>query len=111
MRSPGGGRCITCGREFGAEPHYITRMPDGEHLRCRDWSRELWPLAELEERLRRRWRALRSALAAVESLGRYLRERRRMWPAGAAETMLAIDDRVREIDEALERAGLRRVRR
>lgn len=104
-----GGHCEVCGRELGAEPHLITRAPDGEHLECRDWARHPWPppLERLAGRLRARHRALRRAMALTTRLGSYLNERRLLWPDGAAETIVEVARRERELRDALERAGLR----
>lgn len=108
---PREGRCITCGRELGVEAHFITTAPDGEHVRCRDWSRVPWPYDALTRRLRQRYRDLRRALAEVEALGRWLAERRRLWPEGAAETVMDVTARVERVRRLLDRAGWRGVRR
>lgn len=105
---PRAGRCLVCGRELGAEPHFAL-PPDGEHVRCRDWTRHPWPYDDFLVRLRRRYWALRYAIGEVGTLGRWLVERRRVWPAGAAETVLALDARRQQLRRALERVGLRRV--
>lgn len=106
---PAPGLCITCGRELGAEPHLIVSAPDGEHLGCRDWSRFPWPrpFHQAERRLRARVRALRRAMDLTAELGVYLDDRRRAWPAGAAETVAEVSRRSGELRTALERAGLR----
>ena len=106
---PPAGRCVTCGEPLGADPHMIMTAPDGEHLGCRDWSRHEWPrpFAQLERRLRARATALRRALRDVEGLGRYLNERRAIWPVGAAETVVEVQRRHRALRDALERAGMR----
>jgi hypothetical protein len=106
MSSPAG-RCTVCRHPLGVEPHTITLHPDGEHLRCRDWSKEPWPYGRLVRQLRSRYRALRGALAAVEALGRWLSQRERRWPDDAADTVLEVQRRVDALRKALERAGFR----
>lgn len=102
------GMCVACGRDLGAEPHFITRPPDGEHVGCRDWVCFPWPphLEQLGRRLAGRARALRQALELTVELGRHLGERREIWPEGAAETVLEVGRRRRELRGALERAGV-----
>lgn len=109
MDPPHGGRCITCGRELGADPHMITSPPTGEHVACRDWSRHPYPHAHLLERVRGRARAVRRALAALEAMERWLEQRQRIWPASAAETVLELEPRRRKLSDLLERAGFRRM--
>lgn len=101
------GMCVTCGRGLGVEPHFITTPPDGEHVGCRDWPRHPWPasLEQLGRRLTWRARALRQALKLTAELGRYLVKRRELWPEGAAETVLEVRRRRRELRGAFERAG------
>jgi hypothetical protein len=106
MSSPAG-RCTICRHPLGVEPHTITLHPDGEHLRCRDWSKQPWPYDRLLQQLRTRYRALRRALLLVETLGRWLAQRRQRWPEGAAETVLEVQRRVDGLRRALDRAGFR----
>ncbi len=106
MRSAGG-RCTICHHALGVEPHAITAHPDGEHLRCRDWSKQPWPYEELLRRLRARYRALRRATLVVEAFGRWLAQRRGRWPSDAAETVLEVQRRVDAMRKALDRAGFR----
>lgn len=106
MRSAGG-RCTICRHALGVEPHTITAHPDGEHLRCRDWSKQPWPYEELLRRLRARYRALRRATLVVEAFGRWLGQRRGRWPSDAAETVLEVQRRVDAMRKALDRAGFR----
>lgn len=103
------GSCITCGRELGAEPHLIVNPPDGEHLTCRDWTTHAWPrpLEQVQRRVRARVRALRTALDLTAQLGVFLIERRRVWPAEAAETVAEVTRRALDLRDALERAGAR----
>lgn len=107
MEAPAGGRCLVCERDLGADPHLITVIPDGEHLACRDWRRHPWPHSRLLGQLRRRYRALRRALADVEALGRWLEQRRRAWPEGAADTAIEVQRRCAALGRALDRAGMR----
>lgn len=107
MEAPAGGRCLVCERELGAEPHMITSIPHGEHLTCRDWTRHPWPHARLVRQLRRRYRAMQRALIKVEAFGRWLEQRRRLWPKGAAETVIEVEHRGRALRATLERAGAR----
>jgi hypothetical protein len=107
MHAPSGGRCLVCGELLGAEPHMIVAMPDGEHSRCRDWSAHPWPHARLQRAMRTRYRAIQRALAEVVALGRWLEQRRQMWPRGAAETVAVFDRRKGELARALDRVGVR----
>lgn len=102
------GMCVTCGRDLGVEPHFITIPPDGEHVACRDWTRHPWPsrLEQLGRRLTKRAEALQHALELATQLGRYLVERREVWPDGAAETVLEVGRRRRELRVAMEHAGV-----
>lgn len=104
---PGTGRCTICHHPLGVEPHTITAHPDGEHLRCRDWSKHPWPYDPLLRQLRTRYRALRRALAVVEAMGRWLSQRRQRWPRDAADTVLEVQRRVEVMRKALDRAGFR----
>jgi hypothetical protein len=106
MRTPSG-RCLLCEKALGSEPHTITVYPDGEHLRCRDWSAHPWPYDSLLRQLRTRYRALRQAQEIIEALGRWLAERRRRWPEGAADTVLEVQRRIDALRKALDRAGFR----
>ncbi len=101
------GRCTVCGKPLGSDPHTISTYPDGEHLRCRDWTRQAWPYDELLAQLRNRYRALRRALAIVESFGRWLAESREAWPRGAANTVVGVHQRIEAMRKALDRAGFR----
>jgi hypothetical protein len=106
MRSPAG-RCTVCGRPLGADPHTITASPDGEHLTCRDWTREPWPYDRLLRQLRTRYQALKRATFAIETLGRWLADRKARWPDGAADTVLEVQRKVAQLRESLDRAGFR----
>lgn len=106
MRSPAG-RCTICRHPLGVEPHTITAHPDGEHLRCRDWSKQPWPYDTLLHQLRSRYRALRRAMAVTEAMGRWLAQRRTRWPNDAADTVLEVQRRVDGVRKALDRAGFR----
>jgi hypothetical protein len=106
MRSPAG-RCTICNHPLGVDPHTITDHPDGEHLSCRDWSKQPWPYERLIRQLRARYVALRRATQLVETMGRWLADRRKRWPDAAPETVLEVQKRVAQLREALDRAGFR----
>lgn len=87
------GRCVVCDELLGTDPRYIVDLPDGEHVRCRDWTKHPFPYAGVLRDLRRRYRQIKreappEVRARVDELGRWLAERERMWPEGAVETML-----------------------
>ena len=100
-----------CGELLGVEPHLIVDLPDGEHVKCRDWTKHAFPYARVLRDLRRRYKAIREAvspevLVRVVGLGRWLAERQRMWPEGAAETVLESGQRFDAVLPALREAGV-----
>lgn len=91
---PRAGRCLICRKPLGGEPHWITSLPDGEHVRCRDYrdrafvyERELaWFLA--------RQRSLRGLLADITSFARWLGTRKAIWPGRRRETVAQVRARL-----------------
>ena len=82
---PGTGVCVVCNEALGAESHWITKYPDGEHARCRDWSEREWPFERELNRLRLRYRQTTALRGDIAQLGRWLEASRRKWPIEANE--------------------------
>jgi hypothetical protein len=80
------GRCLVCDEEVGSEPWWVVpdRLPDGEHSRCRDYTKHPFPFAEKLNALRRAWSRLADddavAKAALTNLGRELAALETAWP-------------------------------
>jgi hypothetical protein len=104
MQAPSG-RCVICNQELGPDPHFIVEPPDGEHLRCIDWSSRPWPFARLEKQIAARRRALAQAIAVVVDLGTYLARARSLWPDRLVVEV--VEARRRIVGAALDRAGWR----
>lgn len=85
--APKPGHCVRCGERLGAEPHWITDVPDGEHVRCRDYRERPFPYDALLRKVRHRYRTHRRLLRSIERLGRWLAERKRRWPEDAVSTV------------------------
>lgn len=102
------GICLVCREPLGVERHWIVSMPDGEHDRCRDWTRYPCPFRRHVPLLRRLWRvtplALRPSLTAV---GKIVTEMVSTWPRDA-DAVLVADTfrRMRELRTALLAEGV-----
>ncbi len=90
-----------CGELLGAEEHWITEHPDGEHTKCRDWSALPYPNSKILAKLRRRRRALKAALDEVDACGRWMRAAERRWPSGAVDHQLELGGRLDRVKSAL----------
>ena len=99
----GPGLCTVCKERLGSEPHFITRMPNGEHVRCRDWSGHPFPYDQVLRRMRQRYRATHKALEEIEIFGRWLADRKRRWPDGALLTVTEADERIARIKATIAR--------
>lgn len=96
-------RCAGCGERLGAGPWW---MLDGVayHQPCAPWDGRPFPLAGDLRRLRALRSRLARALAAIDDVGRALRDAERRWPRGAADVLTegrrqleALDARLREL--------------
>lgn len=65
----------------------MTKPPDGEHDRCRDWPQYPFPFDLQLEDLRRVARVVTRTYRDVVELGQWLAEARRRWPSGAENTV------------------------
>lgn len=90
------GRCLVCGEELGAETWWVTpgRLPDGEHTRCRDWSKHGFPSERHLTELRNLHRRVEAGTAreTVRVAGEKLAQMAAQWPAGGADTVSAAAD-------------------
>ena len=81
-RVPQAGACLICQMPLGAEPHFITQLPDGEHVACRE-QRYLgndFPHAGQLASLRRLAVLLRCQYRVVVETGRWLAAIKYGWP-------------------------------
>ncbi|MBI5498175.1 MAG: hypothetical protein HY904_24445 [Deltaproteobacteria bacterium] len=101
-------RCCACGRPFGIEPWWVTHHPQGEHTRCRDWSRHSFPFVRQLTALRRVWRdpAAAPVRAQVAEVGRWLAGLQARWPRDGAEGVLEALHRTRVLRASLLQAGV-----
>jgi len=77
--------CAVCGALLGSEPWWVIpgRYPEGEHERCRDWSRYPFPLErQLYEVTKLGARLEGPPAAALARVRRRLSAMRTAWPEG-----------------------------
>ncbi|MCP4751053.1 MAG: hypothetical protein GY866_09180 [Proteobacteria bacterium] len=98
VRAPVGRICLLCNKPMGAEPHFITEYPHGQHVEC--WKRQIagekFPYSDLLEELRCKAGHMKTAYRAVERFGKWLRAMETGWP-GTRDRLLA-EFRGREIE-------------
>ncbi len=94
-RMPGHSRrCDLCGKPLGLR-YWVHDRHLRVHEECRPWQEVAWPYRARVRELRRRWREASSPQERqrLGELGVWLRERERIWPDGALETVRGVRER------------------
>lgn len=101
--APRPGICRICGRALGDAPHWLTQPPDGEHERCRDWSKVPFPLDRELLELRKIARALAEGYRATVRVGRWLSAAKARWPEGTWRVLEEYRSQKNELEAKLDR--------
>lgn len=99
--------CTACREPLGAGPWWMldTRA---YHERCAPWGSRAFPLAAELRRLRRLRGRLVRAIAAIDEVGRALREAERRSPVAAVELLIDTRAKLEALDARLRELGWRR---
>lgn len=101
--APEDGRCLLCNRPLGADPHFITELPDGEHSSCREitLTGAAFPFDAQIDRLRRLARMLKNQLAMVVETGKWIVTIKSQWPKTRGAFEIHRVERIRKLKSGL----------